>query len=105
VFDFRLQWFLSQLSLSLRPQRNHQESIHKMPFTMGEDDLLQLNQDHDFDFSVQFEQLFFSIIPSILFIVTSFWRTLSQARKPIVVQAPVFQLTKVVRCRALTSLL
>lgn len=66
-----------------------------MPFTTGEDDLLQLNR-HDFDFSVQFEQLFFSIIPSVLFVVVSFWRTLSQARKPTVVHAPVFQLTKVV---------
>ncbi|KAK9770744.1 hypothetical protein SCAR479_12535 [Seiridium cardinale] len=64
-----------------------------MPFSTGEENLLQLNQ-QDFDFNVQFEQLFFSIIPSVLFIGTSLWRTLSQARKPTVVNAPAFQLVK-----------
>ena len=68
-----------------------------MPFSGGEENLLQLNQE-GFDFNVQFEQLFFSIIPSALFIVTSLWRTFSQARKPTVVNAPVFQLIKLV-CR------
>lgn len=67
--------------------------VSKMPFSAGEGNLLQLNQE-EFDFNIQFEQLFFSIIPSILFIVTSLWRTLSQARKPTVVNAPVFQLIK-----------
>lgn len=66
-----------------------------MPFTTGEEDLFQLNE-QGFDFNIQFEQLFFSIIPSALFIVTSLWRTLSQSRKPIVVNAPVFQLIKLV---------
>ncbi|RAK98819.1 putative ABC multidrug transporter [Aspergillus ibericus CBS 121593] len=65
-----------------------------MPFTSGEGNLLQLNQ-KSFDFNLQFEQLFFSIIPSALFIVTSLWRTVSQARKPTVVNAPIFQLIKV----------
>ncbi|POS73509.1 hypothetical protein DHEL01_v208095 [Diaporthe helianthi] len=64
-----------------------------MAFTMGDDDLFQLNPEH-FDFNLQFEQLFFSIIPSALFIVTSLWRTLSQARKPIIIHAPVFQYIK-----------
>ncbi|KAH6867400.1 putative ABC multidrug transporter [Thelonectria olida] len=64
-----------------------------MPFTTGEDNLLQMNKEQ-FDFNVEFEQLFFSIIPSTLFIVTSLWRTLSQARKPTVVNAPLFQLIK-----------
>ncbi|KAF7558131.1 hypothetical protein G7Z17_g146 [Cylindrodendrum hubeiense] len=64
-----------------------------MPFSTGEGNLLQLNQE-DFDFNVQFEQLFFSIIPSVLFIVTSLWRTVSQSRKPTVVNAPIFQLIK-----------
>ncbi|KAH7152638.1 putative ABC multidrug transporter [Dactylonectria macrodidyma] len=64
-----------------------------MPFSSGEENLLQLNQE-DFDFNVQFEQLFFSIIPSVLFIVTSLWRTIYQSRKPTVVNAPVFQLVK-----------
>ncbi|KAJ5962864.1 hypothetical protein N7501_007805 [Penicillium viridicatum] len=64
-----------------------------MPFTTGEENLLRLNQG-SFDFNIQFEQLFFSIVPSALFIVTSLWRTLYQARKPTVVNAPVFQLIK-----------
>jgi hypothetical protein len=68
-----------------------------------QDDLLALNKD-DFDFSLQFEQLFFSIIPSVLFIVFSLWRSLSQARKPTVVDAPVFQLIKLV-CLAAPVLL
>ncbi|KAJ4003924.1 hypothetical protein NW752_012062 [Fusarium irregulare] len=59
----------------------------------GQSDLLELNEP-GFDFSVQFEQLFFSIIPSTFFIVFSIWRSLSQARKPTVVEAPVFQLIK-----------
>jgi hypothetical protein len=67
-----------------------------MPFSTGEGNLLQLNQ-QDFDFNLQFEQLFFSIIPSVLFIVTSLWRTLFQAQKPTVVHAPGFQLIKLVR--------
>lgn len=66
-----------------------------MPFSTGEGGLFQLNQDN-FDFNVQFEQLFFSIIPSVLFITTSLWRTIRQARKPTVVDAPVFQLIKLV---------
>lgn len=66
-----------------------------MPFTTGEENLLRLNEG-SFDFNIQFEQLFFSIIPSALFIVTSLWRTLYQARKPTVVNAPVFQLIKLV---------
>ncbi|KAJ4258142.1 hypothetical protein NW762_008283 [Fusarium torreyae] len=64
-----------------------------MPFYTEQDDLLQLNEDR-FDFNVQFEQLFFSIIPSVLFIISSLWRTHSQARKPTVVDAPIFQLIK-----------
>lgn len=67
-----------------------------MPFSTGEEDLFHINQ-QEFDFNVQFEQLFFSIIPSVLFIVTSLWRTLSQSRKPTVVNAPAFQLVKLVR--------
>lgn len=67
-----------------------------MTFSTGEGALLQLNQE-EFDFNIQFEQLFFSIIPCALFILTSLWRTISQARKPTVVNAPVFQLIKLVR--------
>ncbi|KAF2713300.1 P-loop containing nucleoside triphosphate hydrolase protein [Pleomassaria siparia CBS 279.74] len=64
-----------------------------MPFSSGEDQLLQQNNEQ-FDFNLQFEQVFFSIIPSILFILTSLWRTLSQTRKPVVVNAPIFRLVK-----------
>jgi ABC-type multidrug transport system fused ATPase/permease subunit len=66
-----------------------------MPFSTGEGGLLQLNHER-FDFNIQFEQLFFSIIPSVVFILTALWRTLSCARKPVVVNAPIFQLIKVV---------
>jgi hypothetical protein len=67
-----------------------------MPFSNGKENLLQMNQEQ-FDFGAQFEQAFFSIIPSVLFIVTSLWRTLSQVRKPAMVDAPMFQFIKVVR--------
>ncbi|CAH0045091.1 unnamed protein product [Clonostachys solani] len=74
-----------------------------MPFSSGEENFLQLNQD-DFDFNIQFEQIFFAIIPSTLFIVTSLWRTLSQARKPNVVDAPIFQLIKLATITAYAGL-
>lgn len=66
-----------------------------MPFFTGEAQLLQQNN-KQFDFNIEFEQVFFSILPSALFIVASIWRTLSQARKPTVVNAPVFRVIKVV---------
>lgn len=66
-----------------------------MPSFGDQEGLLELNKE-SFDFTLQFEQLFFSIIPSVLFIVFSIWRSLSQARKPTVVDAPVFQLIKLV---------
>lgn len=67
-----------------------------MPSFAEQEGLLELNKD-SFDFTLQFEQLFFSIIPSVLFIIFSIWRSLSQARKPTIVDAPVFQLIKLVR--------
>lgn len=70
--------------------------MSEMPFSSGQDNLFQLNS-AQFDFNIQFEQLFFSIIPSALFIVSSLWRTISQVRKPTVVKtAPTFQLFKLV---------
>ena len=89
------QPFLATTAKSARIERSQPAWASKMPFPTGDDKLLQFNQEQ-FDFNVQFGQLFFSIIPSALFIVTSLWRTLSQARKPAVVNAPVFQLIKVV---------
>ncbi|KAF2645937.1 P-loop containing nucleoside triphosphate hydrolase protein [Massarina eburnea CBS 473.64] len=64
-----------------------------MSFSTGNEDLLHLNQ-AQFDFSIPFEQLFFSIVPSALFIVAAIWRTLSQLRKPTVVKALAFRLIK-----------
>ncbi|RAK74304.1 putative ABC multidrug transporter [Aspergillus fijiensis CBS 313.89] len=64
-----------------------------MPFTNGEGNMLHLNQ-KQFDFNLQFESLFFSIIPSILFIPSSLWRTLTRIRKPVVVNAPLLQFIK-----------
>ena len=67
-----------------------------MPFSDDSEHLLHLDQDN-FDFNIQFEQLFFSIIPSALLITSSLWRMVSQPRKPTVVNAPTFQLIKLVR--------
>ncbi|KAF2462905.1 putative ABC multidrug transporter [Lindgomyces ingoldianus] len=64
-----------------------------MPFNTERNVLLPLNGTR-FDFNLQFEQLFFSIVPTTIFIVASLWRTLSQARKPKVVHAPKFQYIK-----------
>ncbi|KAI1345500.1 putative ABC multidrug transporter [Xylaria sp. FL0043] len=47
-----------------------------------------------FDFNLQFEQLFFSIVPSALFILSSLWRVRYQARKPAIVHAPTIQWIK-----------
>ncbi|PVH99185.1 putative ABC multidrug transporter [Periconia macrospinosa] len=64
-----------------------------MPFTTGAQ-LLQLDRER-FDFSLPFEQLFFSIIPATLFITIAPWRVFSQARKPVVINASRYQLIKV----------
>lgn len=67
-----------------------------MPFDAGQQDLFGFNH-AEFDFNIQFEQLFFSIVPSVVFIVASSWRAASQLRKPTLVKAPVFQYIKLVR--------
>ncbi|KAI1010915.1 hypothetical protein LB504_002300 [Fusarium proliferatum] len=64
-----------------------------MPFHDGEFGLPHMNRDR-FDFSLHFEQLFFSILPCTLFIVCSLWRAITLSRKPLVVHAPIFQLIK-----------
>jgi hypothetical protein len=66
-----------------------------MPFDTGQQDLFDFNH-ADFDFNIQFEQLFFSIVPSVIFIVASSWRAASQLRKPTLVKAPTFQSIKLV---------
>ncbi|KAJ8130651.1 hypothetical protein O1611_g2976 [Lasiodiplodia mahajangana] len=64
-----------------------------MAFSQGLGDLFE--QDHaTFDFNLQFEQLFFSIVPSAVFILSSLWRVLYQARKPAIVHAPTVQWIK-----------
>ncbi|KAJ5200204.1 hypothetical protein N7472_005408 [Penicillium cf. griseofulvum] len=64
-----------------------------MTFTSGIGNLLQMNNER-FDFNIQFEQVFFSILPSAIFIPIFLWRSLSQVRKPAVVNAPAFQFLK-----------
>ena len=57
-----------------------------------------LDMNHvDFDFNLPFEQLFLSIIPSALFILSTSWRIVRQFRKPNVINARAFQLIKLVR--------
>jgi len=56
----------------------------------------------DFDFTVQFEQLFFSLAPSAVFIFLSVWRSIALALRPAAVEAPRLWLGKLV-CTALSS--
>ncbi|KAI0178732.1 ABC multidrug transporter [Hypoxylon sp. FL1284] len=58
----------------------------------------------DFDFTVKFEQLFFSITPSAIFIVTSIWRTALLVRRPTIVGAPLLRLAKLGALAAYASL-
>jgi len=56
-----------------------------------------LDMNHvDFDFNLPFEQLFLSIVPSALFILSTSWRIVRQFRKPNVINARAFQLIKLV---------
>ncbi|KAH0371885.1 putative ABC multidrug transporter, partial [Aureobasidium melanogenum] len=64
-----------------------------MPFDSGQHDLFNFNH-AEFDFNIRFEQLFLSIVPSVLFIVASSWRAVAQVRKPTLVKAPIFQSIK-----------
>ncbi|KUJ23459.1 putative ABC multidrug transporter [Mollisia scopiformis] len=49
----------------------------------------------DFDFTIEFEQLFFSIIPSVIFIVLSIWRIAVLSRRPVIANAtPALLLAK-----------
>ncbi|KAM7191633.1 putative ABC multidrug transporter [Naviculisporaceae sp. PSN 640] len=66
-----------------------------MPFSAEDQgvDMLHMNQ-ANFDFNLEFEHLFFSIIPSVLFITASIWRVLSLVRRPTVVKAPIHRCIK-----------
>lgn len=66
-----------------------------MPVFARSDQLFQQNNEQ-FDFNIKFEQAFLSILPSVLFIIAASWRTVSQAKKPVLVNAPLFQIIKVV---------
>ncbi|KAI0888406.1 uncharacterized protein GGS22DRAFT_155800 [Annulohypoxylon maeteangense] len=48
----------------------------------------------DFDFTVRFEQLFFSLAPAAIFILSSPWRIAYLIRKPTIVGAPLLRLAK-----------
>ena len=57
-----------------------------------------LDMNHvEFDFNLPFEQLFLSIVPSALFILSTSWRIVRQFRKPNVINARAFQFIKLVR--------
>ncbi|KAI1803292.1 putative ABC multidrug transporter [Daldinia bambusicola] len=48
----------------------------------------------DFDLTIRFEQLFFILIPSVLFILVSLWRIYVLAHRPVIVNAPSLRLVK-----------
>ncbi|KAI1141429.1 ABC multidrug transporter [Hypoxylon sp. FL0543] len=48
----------------------------------------------DFDFTVKFEQVVFSLAPSAIFILASLWRVVLIVQRPIIVGAPLLQLAK-----------
>lgn len=53
----------------------------------------------DFDFTVKFELVVFSIVPSAIFVVLALWRTFHLSRKLSVVNESAIQLLKSVRVR------
>lgn len=48
----------------------------------------------DFDFTVKFEQVVFSLVPSVIFVIASLWRIALIIRRPTIVGAPLLQLAK-----------
>lgn len=64
-------------------------------FAYGDDDLLRFNS-RQFDFSIQFEQLFFSILPSSILIVASTWHFISRYNSRPSVAAPILRRFKAV---------
>jgi hypothetical protein len=66
--------------------------------------LLDMNE-VGFDFSLPFEQLIFSIIPTAIFILSAIARIVLQSRKPTVVHDLNLQLVKAVRRISLNDLL
>ncbi|KAL7796349.1 P-loop containing nucleoside triphosphate hydrolase protein [Trichoderma afarasin] len=74
-----------------------------MSMVVRNDQLFQQN-DEQFDFNIKFEQVFLSILPSVLFIIVASWRTVAQVRKPVLVKASLFQIIKVAAITAYTVL-
>ncbi|KAJ6031456.1 hypothetical protein N7540_002188 [Penicillium herquei] len=64
-----------------------------MPFYSQDNSLFDQNSEQ-FDFNIGFELVFFSIIPTILFIVGATWRIASLARKPKIVKTSAFRFLK-----------
>ncbi|KAI1387586.1 ABC multidrug transporter [Hypoxylon trugodes] len=48
----------------------------------------------DFDFTIKFEQLFFSLTPAAIFILASLWRIYLLVSRPTIVGAPLLRLAK-----------
>lgn len=51
----------------------------------------------DFDFTLKFEKLFLSIIPTSVFLATALPRLIYLSRRPVIVKGPVLRLVKSVR--------
>ncbi|KAJ5611482.1 hypothetical protein N7528_008587 [Penicillium herquei] len=64
-----------------------------MPFYSQNNSLFDQNSEQ-FDFNLGFELVFFSIIPSILFISGALWRTAFLTKKPIIVKSSAFRSLK-----------
>lgn len=57
----------------------------------------------DFDFTIKFEKIFFSLIPASIFVALSLTRVLYLTRQPIVVAVTVFKYAKLVNFPGGTS--
>jgi len=72
-----------------------------MEFSVCPDDVLfGPTVDHgcrgDFDFTIKFEKIFFSLIPASIFVALSLTRVLYLTRQPTVVAGTVFKYAKLV---------
>lgn len=50
----------------------------------------------EFDFTITFELIFLSALPSASFIILSLWRSFILSSRPTIVHAPILQLVKLV---------
>ncbi|KAK9787168.1 putative ABC multidrug transporter [Seiridium cardinale] len=58
----------------------------------------------EFDFTILFELVFFSLVPSVVFIILSIWRSILLLAKPTIVNAPILQLVKLCAITAYVGL-